>query len=102
MPKAYWIARMDVRDPDEYAKYVAGTKAAFAKYKAHFLVRGGEFESLEGQERTRNVVIEFPDRETALACYNSPEYQAAKAFRAAASAGELLIVDGYDGPQPGE
>ncbi|MFD1697422.1 DUF1330 domain-containing protein [Roseibium aestuarii] len=100
MPKAYWIARIDVQDPETYAKYVAGTAGPFAKYKARFLVRGGDFESLEGQARSRNVVIEFEDRETALACYHSPEYQAAKAFRVVASEGELMIVDGFEGPQP--
>ena len=40
------------------------------------MVRGGQFEAIGGQRRSRNVVIEFKDYETALACYNSPEYQA--------------------------
>jgi hypothetical protein len=34
-----------------------------------------QFTAIEGQSRSRNVVIEFPDYETALACYHSPEYQ---------------------------
>lgn len=96
MPKAYWIARMDVKDAESYAKYIEGTAAAFAKYDLRFLVRGGDVVEIEGTSRKRNVVIEFPDRETALACYNSPEYQAAKEFRVAAADGEIMIVEGFE------
>jgi uncharacterized protein (DUF1330 family) len=46
-------------------------------------------------------VLEFKDYETARACYESPEYQAALALRANASTADLAIVEGYDGPQPG-
>jgi uncharacterized protein (DUF1330 family) len=46
------------------------------------------------------VVIEFPDYETALACYHSPEYQANIKVRQPHSAADLIIIEGYDGPQP--
>ncbi|MBK5960955.1 hypothetical protein CCR97_22520 [Rhodoplanes elegans] len=100
MPKAYWIGRVDVQDPEAYKAYVAANAAPFAKYGARFLVRAGRFEAPEGIARSRQVVIEFPDYEAALACYRSPEYQAAMALRTAASIGDLVIVEGYDGPQP--
>lgn len=100
MPKAYWIARVDVTNPDGYQGYVKANAAAFGKYGAKFLVRGGRFESPEGSPRARNVVLEFADHATALACYNSPEYQAAKAHRDGAGIADLIIVEGYDGPQP--
>lgn len=101
MPKAYWIARIDVHDLDSYkVNYVAYNGAVFAKYGAKFLVRGGEFKSPEGSSRSRNVVLEFKDYATALACYNSPEYQALVKARAPFSDGDLVIIDGYDGPQP--
>ena len=51
--------------------------------------------------RARQVVIEFKDYETALACHSSPEYQAAKVLRDRASVADVVIVEGYDGPQPG-
>ena len=101
MPKGYWIARVDVSDPEAYKAYVAANAAAFAKYGARFLVRGGRFEAKEGASRARNVVIEFPSFEAALACYDSPEYAAALELRRAASESDLLIIEGYDGPQPG-
>ncbi|HVY13935.1 MAG TPA: DUF1330 domain-containing protein [Rhodopila sp.] len=101
MPKAYWIAHVDVTNPDNYQKYVAANAAAFSKYGARFLVRGGRFEAPEGKSRSRNVVLEFADYDTAVACYHSPEYTAAKALREAHSEADLIIIEGYDGPQPG-
>jgi uncharacterized protein (DUF1330 family) len=63
-------------------------------------VRGGTFESKEGSPRSRNVVLEFEDYETALACYNSPEYTRLVAIRAPHAASDLVIIEGYDGAQP--
>jgi uncharacterized protein (DUF1330 family) len=100
MPKAYWVARVDVTDPDQYKRYVAANAAAFAEFGARFLVRAGRFEAVEGTSRSRNVVIEFPSYDAALACYRSPAYQAALQLRLPASTGDLVIVEGYDGPQP--
>lgn len=101
MAKGYWIAHVDVTDPDAYKQYVEANAEAFAKFGARFIVRGGTFEVVEGATRSRNVVIEFPDYEAALACYRSPEYQRALSFRKSASTGDIVIIEGYDGPQPG-
>ena len=102
MAKAYWIGRIDVSNPEGYRAYVEANAEALRKYGARFLVRGGRFLGVEGDSRSRNVVIEFKDYETALACYRSPEYQRAMALRLAHATGELIIVEGYDGPQPSE
>ena len=102
MAKGYWIARVDVDDESAYKKYIAANAEPFREYGARFLVRAGQFESVEGTARSRNVVIEFPSYEAALACYRSPAYQQAIGFRRNASQGELVIVEGYDGPQPGD
>ncbi len=102
MPKGYWIGRVDVSDPEAYQRYVTANAPAFEKYGARFLVRGGRFEVVEGEARARNVVIEFPDYETALACYRSPEYQAAMKHREGAGVADILVIEGYEGPQPGE
>ncbi|HEY4171624.1 MAG TPA: DUF1330 domain-containing protein [Rhodopila sp.] len=101
MPKGYWIARVDVSDPTGYQEYVAANAAAFAKYDARFIVRGGRFAAPEGVARARNIVLEFKDYETAVACYHSAEYMAAKALRDGRSEADLLIIEGYDGSQPG-
>ena len=102
MPKGYWIARVDITDAEAYKSYIAANAVAFAKYCARFIVRGAGAESMEGTARARNVVIEFPSLEAARACYFSPEYATAIALRQNASNGDLIIMGGYDGPQPGE
>ena len=99
MPKTYWIARVDLNsgaDPEKYKKYVETAKPAFERHKAKFLARGGKTEVLEGKARARNVIIEFPSMEEALACYNSPEYTAARAIRQALSEGEFILVEGVE------
>jgi len=98
--KGYWVVHVDVTDPEAYKAYIAANAAAFRKYGARFLVRGGPGETMEGRMRARTVVIEFPDYEAALACYRSPEYAHALALREGASVGDLKVVEGYDGPQP--
>ena len=61
MPKAYWIVRVSVRQPERYPDYLAAARPAFEKFGAKFIVRGGPFELMEGQARDRNVVVEFTD-----------------------------------------
>ena len=100
MPKAYWIAHIDVSNPEGYKAYVVANAEPLRKYGAKFLVRGGQFENPEGSVRSRNVVLEFKDYATALACYSSPEYQRAIALRTPHSAGDVIIIEGYHGPQP--
>ncbi len=96
MPKGYWIARVDIEDTDGYPAYVSTAKPAFERYSAKFLARGGEAHSLEGENRARNVIIEFPSVQAALDCYNSDEYQAAVKIRQSVAQWELLIVEGAE------
>ena len=100
MAKGYWIARVDVTDPDGYQAYVKANAAAFSKFGARFIIRGGQFEAPEGTPRARNIVLEFADYATAVACYHSSEYQAAKALRIGKGIADIVIVEGYDGVQP--
>jgi uncharacterized protein (DUF1330 family) len=92
--KGYWIARVTVTDPDRYQRYAEAAPWAFAKFGARVLARGGRARQLEGEGRPRNVVIEFASFEKALACYNSPEYQAARANRDGAGEAEIVVVEG--------
>jgi uncharacterized protein (DUF1330 family) len=100
MAKGYWIVRVDITDMDQYKTYVAANAAPFKKFGARFLVRSGAFENPEGGCRSRNVVIEFPSYQVALDCYRSPEYQHAISLRKPVSTADLVIIEGYDGPQP--
>jgi uncharacterized protein (DUF1330 family) len=96
MPKAYWIARVDVRDPEGYKDYVAASKLAFDRFGARFLARGGTAEAAEGTGRARNVVIEFASLQVAHDCFHSPEYQHAKSIREKFADGEIVLVEGLE------
>jgi uncharacterized protein (DUF1330 family) len=100
MAKGYWIGHVDVHDQEGYKPYAAANLAIFKKFGGRFVVRAGKSETMEGASKSRNIVIEFPDYATALACYHSPEYQANIKVRLPHSAVDLIIVEGYDGPQP--
>lgn len=102
MAKGYWVASVDVHDMDAYRQYVTANAGPFATYGAKFLVRDGQKEATEGALRSRIVVLEFDSYENALACYHSAEYQAAKALRVNASDADVVVVEGYDGAQPGD
>ena len=101
MAKGYWVGRVSVSDEDAYRGYVEANAAAFTRYGGRFLVRGGRHEAVEGESRERNVVIEFPSYDAALACWRSPEYQAALKIREPVSTADLVIAEGYEGAQPG-
>jgi uncharacterized protein (DUF1330 family) len=100
MAKGYWIANVDITDPDGYKAYVAANAEPLRKYRGRFLIRGGKSQSVEGKLRSRIVVIEFPDFATAVECYRSPEYQKALKLRVAKSDADLVIIEGYGGVQP--
>lgn len=102
MSKGYWIGRVEVSDAEQYAKYAAANGPAYAAYGGQFLVRGGDYETVEGQSRSRNVVIEFPSYDDALACFRSEAYQAARELRLGAAEIDMIVIGGYDGPQPGQ
>lgn len=101
-PKGYWIARLTVNDQTAYAAYRALNAVAFAKFGGRFLVRGGPYMLAKGEGREHNVVIEFPSGDAARACFESPEYQAALENLVKAGTTDMVIIDGYDGPQPGQ
>jgi uncharacterized protein (DUF1330 family) len=93
---AYWVARSRVIDPVEYKKYTDLVPGIIAKYGGKVLARGGRFQIMEGPEKFhRFIVIEFPSLEQGAACFTSPEYDAAAAFRrAGAGEVETVIVEG--------
>ena len=80
----------------KFDHHIARATLAFRTFE----LAAADNEAPEGAPRSRNVVIEFPDYATALACYNSPEYQANIKIRQGHSIADIVIIEGYDGPQP--
>ena len=94
MKKGYWMVMVDVTDEANYPQYIAANKAAFDKYGATFLVRGGRGQVHEGPAASRLVVLEFDSYQAALDCFHSPEYQAALKLRQKFSKAHFAVVEG--------
>jgi uncharacterized protein (DUF1330 family) len=90
----YWIAHVEVSDPERYGEYARRAGPAIEAHGGRFLARGGRHKQLEGNDRARNVLVEFPSLEAAEACYNSAAYQEALSFARDASVRDLVIVEG--------
>ncbi len=95
---AYWVARSRIHDPVEYKKYTDLVPGIIEKHGGKVLARGGQYQIMEGPEDFhRFVVIEFPTLQAGVACFESPEYVAAAAFRrAGAGVVENVIVESGD------
>ena len=74
--KGYWIAlykRID--NPENLKDYSANVTPVIKSYGGNALVRGGEYQCLEGENFSRTVIWEFPSYEAAIECHESKEYQ---------------------------
>ncbi len=92
----YFVATITIDDRSEYSNYEAGFGAAFAKYPGKILSVSDAPELVEGEwEHSRTVLLEFPDRQQAMAWYESPDYQAILPHRHAASKADIVMVDGF-------
>jgi uncharacterized protein (DUF1330 family) len=98
--KGYWIAMVDVKNADEYKKYTTGLQPLFKQFGASYVARAGKTEMVEGVAKPRIVVIEFPSYQAAQDCYASAEYKKLIPIRKGSAEADLIITEGYDGPQP--
>ncbi len=92
---AYLIVDVNLADPAAYEPYKAAVPALIARHGGEYLVRGGEFEVLEGDWRpTRLVLFRFPDRAAIHAFVNDPDYAPYKALRLSIATTDSVAVDG--------
>ena len=76
--KAYWVCIYEkIDNADKLKEYAVKAKPAVEKFSGKFLVRGGKNRTNDGIESPRTIVVEFPDYNTAIECYDSAKYQEA-------------------------
>ena len=76
--KAYSVCIYEKIDNSEKLKeYALKAKPAIEKFSGKFLARGGKNRVNEGVKSPRIIVVEFPNYDSALNCYDSDEYQEA-------------------------
>jgi uncharacterized protein (DUF1330 family) len=91
----YVVAEVDVHDAATFAKYGAKVPDTLKPFNAHYLVRGGKIEGVEGTApKDRFVVIAFDSVEKARAWENSAAYEAIKPIRHSSATSRVFIVEG--------
>jgi uncharacterized protein (DUF1330 family) len=94
---AFVIYQGEVLDPVRYEEYKALAAASIAAAGGRYVVRGGDFDVLEGDAPAgRTVMVEFPTRRAAIDWYEGAEYTAARAIREGAARARMYVVDGVD------
>ena len=92
---AYVIVEFTVTDPDLYRDKYAGNAGKTAKEYGAEVLANSKWELLDGGTGlSSGVIVQFPDHETVLRWYNSPEYQKILPMRLANSTGRAFIVEG--------
>jgi uncharacterized protein (DUF1330 family) len=92
---AYAVAHMrQVTMGPPIVDYLQRIDATLAPFGGRFIVHGGRFEELEGDWPGTLIVIEFPDRDQAVAWYNSEAYQQIIGLRTGNSSSDVIVIDG--------
>ena len=92
----YMIGDVDIKNIEEYKKYMKKVKPMIESYGGEYLIRGGEIDSLETNlwKPARMVLVKFPNKEIAMEWYNSDEYKPYKNIRLNNAISNILMVDG--------
>jgi uncharacterized protein (DUF1330 family) len=91
----YLIVNVDVKDPSAYEQYKAEVPALIRKHGGEYLVRGGNFQVIEGDwQPSRLVLFRFPDKKSVLAFFSDPEYQPLKDLRQRVTKTDIVMVEG--------
>ena len=92
---AYFVVDIEVHDRAGMREYLERVPGTLAKYGGRYLVRGGQFEVVEGDwQPSRVVMLEFPNMEQAKRWYDCEEYREMKAARLKAARTKIVLVEG--------
>ena len=96
MQKGYWVSLyINVKNQEKLKRYAKTVTPIIKSYGGVPLVRGGKYQSFDGDSFTRTVIWEFPSYEKALECHESKEYQAGWALAKDTTLRHMQIVEGF-------
>ena len=96
MKKAYWISLyIKINNQENLKKYAETITPIVKSYGGRALVRGGKYQSYDGDEFIRTVIWEFPNYKKAVECHDSKEYQAGWAIAKNTTTRHMQIVEGF-------
>ena len=97
MKKAYWISLyIQVDNQENLKKYAETVTPIIKKYGGVALVRGGKYETYDGDSFIRTVIWEFPNYQRAVECHESKEYQEGLALAKKTTLRHMQIVEGFN------
>jgi uncharacterized protein (DUF1330 family) len=100
---AYVIVEFTVKDPDVYREKYAGNAGKTATECGAEILANSNWEILDGAPMlSSGVIVQFPDHETALRWYKSPEYQQLIEVRGIAMDARFSLLDGLPTSSEGE
>ena len=92
---AYLIIDVDIPNPKRYEVYKRDVVKVIARHGGEYLVRGGEFEVIEGDwQPARLVLLRFPDRAAIHAFLIDPDYVPLRNLRNLIAKSRMIAVDG--------
>ena len=94
----YLLVDVDIHNIDEYKKYLNKVKPMVEKFGGKYLIKGGKIDAKETDlwKPTRIVLVQFPNKTSALNWYNSEEYRPLKNLRLFNAASNILFIEGVD------
>jgi uncharacterized protein (DUF1330 family) len=96
MKKGYWISLyFQVNNQNNLKKYAETVTPIIKSFGGIPLVRGGKYQTYDGDEFIRTVVWEFPSYEKAIECHKSIEYQAGWSIAKDTTSRHMQIVEGF-------
>ena len=91
----YAITQIEITNAEDYKEYLSKVTDIVTKFGGEYLVRGGDYECVEGEWKLpRTVIVRFPSYEKALEFYNSEEYKPVRQIRLDNSVGNVIIIKG--------
>ena len=96
MKKGYWISLyIKVNDKENLKRYAETVTPIIKNFGGVALVRGGKYQTFDGDNFIRTVIWEFPSYEKALECHDSEEYQAGWGIAKNTTLRNMQIVEGF-------
>jgi uncharacterized protein (DUF1330 family) len=92
---AYVVVEFTVKDPDVYREKYGPNAGRTAKEYGGEVLANANWEILHGDgSLTSGALMRFPDHETVIKWYNSPEYQQLIDVRSVAMDARFSLLDG--------
>ena len=92
---AYMIIDLEIHDQTAFEGYQKSVPALILKHGGQYLVRGGQFEVIEGDWHPhRLVILRFPDRAAIRAFLIDAQAQSLAKLRSQAAKTNIVAVDG--------